>query len=235
MTAPTATPPTGPPAGPHPGAPGDDRPPARSGFRRWFLVAAVSLGVVVLVLALVGLGAEDAKNGRVGQARCARDRLVLLVAQSVPTAQTVPCFQTFVDGWAVTTNQVDDTGTRLQLSTSEIDGATWSVQFAATCSPDPSAQTVESNDSGGPAGVQVRQVTSETDSSYSETDWYVFAGGCVTSQVQVPFRLDRNVVFQDIDDMLRLVPRSDLNDAVYADTDGELHLDPPSSTTSTVR
>ena len=47
------------------------------------------------------------------------------------------------------------------------------------------------------------------------------------------FALDRNVVFQDIDDMLRLVPRSDLNDAVYADTDGELHLDPQSTTTTT--
>lgn len=230
MTAPSTAPPSAGDPGPEP-----DPSSGGSGFRRWFLVVAVSLGVVVVVLSLIGLGAEDARDGRVGQARCARDRLVLLVAQSVPTAQTVPCFQTFVDGWSVTTDQVDDTGTRLQLTTSQIDGATWSVQFAASCSPDPAAQTVESNDSGGPAGVQVRQVTDETDTSYSETDWYVFAGGCVTSQVQVPFRLDRNVVFQDVDDMLRLVPRSDLNDAVYADSDGELHLDPPSSTTSTTR
>lgn len=230
MTAPSTAPPSAGDPGP---GPEPDPSSGGSGFRRWFLVVAVSLGVVVVVLSLIGLGAEDARDGRVGQARCARDRLVLLVAQSVPTAQTVPCFQTFVDGWSVTTDQVDDTGTRLQLTTSQIDGATWSVQFAASCSPDPAAQTVESNDSGGPAGVQVRQVTDETDTSYSETDWYVFAGGCVTSQVQVPFRLDRNVVFQDVDDMLRLVPRSDLNDAVYADTDGELHLDPQSTTTTT--
>lgn len=200
---------------------------AGSRLHRWLVRAVVVLGTLVVVLVLIGLGAEDEHNARRGDDRCARDPDVLLVAQSVPSAQTIPCFVTFVDGWTVTNDEVASGGTHLELTTNQIDGATWTVQFDETCTPDASAQEVPSDESGGPAGVSVRERAEETDASYRVIDWYVFAGGCVVSDVYVPFRMDHAVILDDVDQMLRLVPRQKLNDAVLDETDGELPLDPP--------
>jgi hypothetical protein len=189
-----------------------------------------ALGTIVVVLALIGLGAEDAVERGTEVDRCVRDSQVLLLAQSVPTAQAVPCFTGFVDDWVPVEDQVDDTGASFRLHTTELGGATWTLEFSATCQPDPAAQPVPWEEAGGPPGIEVSQTVDQRDRSYREVDWFRFPGGCVRSEIEVAVRLDRGRVFADVDEMLRFVSRADLDAEVRRATDGELPLDPPSAT-----
>jgi hypothetical protein len=101
--------------------------------------------------------------------------------------------------WSPTSESFTDDGTEVVLTIDEAPDVVWTVTFGASCSMEE-------------VGEDHRVME--------------FEGGCVSSTVEIPTRYDRDLVVDDVDQLLLLVERSALDDEVREQTDGELQLDP---------
>jgi hypothetical protein len=189
----------------------------------------VKRAVVVSIVALVvvfGVGVFSATRQDVRQENvvadtiCPTDSTNTLAAQSVPTATFVPCVSLLGGRWSVTSETFDDDGTTITMTGTDAVDLRWDVAFADVCDTDDLTRDGQSGD----VTSYLREDTSG--SAHEREHVQVFAGGCVTSTLDIPTKYDRAQVLEDVDATLVLIPRSDIDREVREQTDGNLGLDP---------
>jgi hypothetical protein len=145
----------------------------------------------------------------------------LLTAQTVAGATYVPCLTDGLEEWTVASTFYGSSGTRLKLVTERLDG-TWTIEFGRTCEKGDLPEARPVRDFQG----QLFRRVDDSGSRHQETVYYEFDGGCVVSDVDLPRNRVLDVLLEERDEALHLVPRADLADEVSRRTDGKLSLDP---------
>jgi len=192
------------------------------------LWAAITVGVLVVMIVLIVAGyAGTDGEAKAKESGCADDRRDVLAAQAVPGAQYVPCFTQRVAVWSVRSERYSEEGVHIELSDEGRKEADWRIDFTASCVPPPDASVVRRQ--GDNAAVHQR--TETIPDGVRRSEWMQFPGGCVTSQLDVTGRVDQRLIFEEVDDLLRLVPRSVIDRQVTEAMGGEVRLDPPNQTT----
>lgn len=192
------------------------------------------LVVLVAVVLLVGLGIYLAGLGVVredrvvtlAETRCQEESSIILLAQSVPTAQLVPCLTEGAEGWIITETAYTSEGSEVHLSTGDLAGADWTITLTPTCTPDPEATPRRYADQGDRYEVVGITTTDPASRTETDTEWYRFEGGCTMSSVAIPSRFDAERIFAELDNGFVFAPRSSVNQFVVDESDGRLTLDP---------
>jgi hypothetical protein len=194
-----------------------------------------SLTVIVAVVLVIGLGVYLAGLGGVrservvtlADTRCQEASSIILLAQSVPTAQLIPCLTEGAQGWVITRSEFTSDGSTVHLTTGDLAGADWTITLTPTCAPD-AAATERSYPDQGNRYVVVGMTTEDPDArTETDTEWYRFAGGCTMSSVAIPSRFDSDRIFAELDSGFVFAPRSAVAAYVSDESDGRVSLDPP--------
>ena len=155
-------------------------PRAPISLQQWSPIRAV-LAVGVLLVAALGIqAAADLATpglGIHGQPSCGRNDLMVLMAQSVPSAASVPCIATLPAGWSFADVTVDDDGADFALD-SDVGGdaaVTVALRSADECRVG-GATEVPTDE----AGVRRFEQINRLEPGLRATRYYRFAGGCVT-------------------------------------------------------
>ena len=96
-----------------------------------------------------------------------------LGAQSVPTAQLVPCFDTLPDGWDIDNVRIDQDGTELRFDSDRAGDDAAVFQYRASCDIGGAVNVLSEHD-GADRYDHIEQVAP----SFRAQRYYVFEGGC---------------------------------------------------------
>lgn len=148
---------------------------------------------------------------------------VVLMAQSVPTAEWVPCLRGVPLGWHISDIDVDDTSSRFVLDSDRHGAQALEIVFTASCDIDGGTE-IPSEREGMRRFEFVEQVTPQ----YVGSRHYVFEGGCITVRFRVTSG-DRAEPLGLASQGLGVVSRDVVRGHVRDVTDGRLELDPAGS------
>jgi hypothetical protein len=98
-----------------------------------------------------------------------------LEAQSVPTAEFVPCIAALPLGWSFRAASIRSGSSRIYLDSDRADGKRFSVELSSSCDVTGATQ-VPTDEPGTERYERVRL----DDERYAGTRYYRFGGGCVT-------------------------------------------------------
>jgi hypothetical protein len=132
---------------------------------------ACGLGLVVLTSGCAAIVPPKAPS-------CVEEQtagMLIIEAQSVPTAALVPCVGALPIGWSFETFQVDDNGTTFYLDSDRAGAQAVRVDLRRSC--DLGDATEVPTDT--PGARQFEKIDALGD-RYAGTRFYVFEGGCVT-------------------------------------------------------
>jgi hypothetical protein len=173
------------------------------------------------VATLLTFGACTASVVQGAAPRCSEgaeveDELVL-EAQSVPSAELVPCITEVPANWSVTVFHVRDGETIIELRSHSEAGGSARATFTSTCNTSGATEQLS-----GKEGTRlfVRQSPLVNDVLIRK-QFYTFPGGCVTYD----FDLRGEGVgarFSEADGALDFTPRSVIENAIETETDFEL-------------
>ncbi len=200
-------------------------------MKRTALIVVAVVAIVGFGTYLVGLG--SIRNDRVvtlADTKCQESSSLVLLAQSVPSAQLIPCLTEGAQGWIVNEEDFTSEGTTVQLGTGDLAGAVWTITLTETCTPDAAATPRSYPDQQGRYQVVGYDTTDPGDRTVTDTEWYQFEGGCTKSSVSIPSRFDAQRIFDELDTGFVFAPRSSVQELVADRSDGRLTLDPPPST-----
>lgn len=139
---------------------------------------------------------------------CADGDSMMLVAQSAPAAQALPCFEALPPGWAASGVTIDDGGTVIDFDHDRLGPGAAELRFTDRCRPD----------DGSPPPT----VTADTGPSTTAGDgWvlhrYPIAGGCLDIRYQIEASIPEERTAEWADELeaaLRFVDRAPLDDLV---------------------
>jgi hypothetical protein len=177
-----------------------------------------SAALIVIAVSLVGL--LSACNGAPeADLTCGSRPAQVLAAQSVPSAEYVPCITEIAEPWALVATDTDQDRTeiRLQWLASESANQEALVTLSANCDSSGASPITPAV----PTDVEVATTTNnKTVSTY-----YEFPGGCVEASVT---RTSGHPIeaLTARDFAVQLVPREDLNDFVLEQTSDSVGLNP---------
>jgi hypothetical protein len=146
---------------------------------------------------------------------------VVLMAQSVPTAEWIPCLRGVPLGWHISDIDVDDSSSRFWLDSDRHGAQALEVVFAAACDTADGTEIPSERE-----GMRRFEVVEQVTPQYVGARHYVFEGGCIT----VRFRItggDRAEPLGLASQGIGVVSREAVRDHVHDMTDGRLELDPP--------
>jgi hypothetical protein len=153
-------------------------------------------------------------DGEVGEA-------MILVAQSVPSAQLLPCLRALPVGWIFHMLDAQHGRTRVLLSAGDRDGEhKVTLLLEASCDV-AGAREVSSGQPGARRYDRVSPVTA----GYRADRYYVFAGGCVTHRYDLRGRAGAEAA-DALSAGLGFVSRSTVAATVNQRSHGRLTLDP---------
>ena len=180
----------------------------RWSFKRVGLILALAVGAVLVGSQIVGLLApgNSTTTDVNGSPECGTSNLMVLIAQSVPSATSVPCIAALPAGWSV--GRVDVTRDKTQYSLDSAVAGSHAVEVsllpAAKCSVD-GATEVPSDEAGMRRFEQPEQLPPDL----RVTRTYLFDGGCVTYQFAFQGGASTSLVFE-ADQALAFESRSEL-------------------------
>lgn len=139
---------------------------------------------------------------------CSEGGSVILVAQSVPTAALVPCFEALPDGWDVTTNTIGEHGTVIRLDSDRAGHGAAIFRYQTGC------------DLGGAVDVPSQypdatqyELVEQISPAFRARRFHVFEGGCMWWEFD--FREDAGSALSiELGDRLRMVSRNALNESI---------------------
>lgn len=137
---------------------------------------------------------------------CSGAGSLLIVAQSVPTASQVPCFDVIPDGWSVDRVSVGQDGTVMSLDSDRAGDEAAILRFERSCST-ARAISAPSEHSDTERFEEIRSLAPGFDASR----FYRFDGGCVTWM----FRFDEDASATEavaLGEALDFVSRRELNE-----------------------
>jgi len=173
----------------------------------------------------LGLGPSCSEPDRVGVAlapdRSGIDNTVVLMAQAVPTASSLPCLDGDLPaGWFLSDMKIRDGLARIWFG-SHLEGEkAVLVRLAASCDVGgatevPSVQT----------GMRQYELVSRLQPGYAGKRHYVYPGGCTTYEFDLQGE-SRAQPVASISQVLGFVSRDTVRQQVRDRTDGRLELDP---------
>lgn len=168
---------------------------------------AVRLWSVVL-LGLLCLPAGCLIDDVQGIPLCEGDGIGLLTAQSVPTAEQIPCFEPLPDGWETEAVHVDQDGVRILLDSDRSGAAAAVFRFAATCDYDDAVAAPSEFD-----GAERYDLISSVRPRFVAERFYVVPGGCFWWS----FDFDPGAsaaLSVELGDRVSLIDRDDLNEQI---------------------
>lgn len=130
----------------------------------------------------------------------------LVVAQSVPTAGLVPCFEPLPNGWSFTTVTVNQDGTTVHLDSDRAGDDAATLRYSDSCELG-AAVRVPSDFEGAERFDEIEQLQP----SFRARVHYRFEGGCITWT----FDFDSDASATEsiaLEDSLAVVGRDELND-----------------------
>lgn len=143
------------------------------------------------------------------------DTLVVL-AQSVPEADLVPCVASMPPGWEFDDLTVTQEGATMLLSSDRGGDGALSVHYTRGCRTEGATQ-IPSDEAGAERYERVRSVSP----TYSGVRYYTFPGGCVRYDVE--FDTARvSGLLNEASLMMGFTTRSELNRRVRAATGGDV-------------
>ncbi len=176
--------------------------------KRVGLIAILAVGALLVSTQIAALLAPgNTNNAQVdGSPSCGTDRLMVLIAQSVPSATSVPCIAALPAGWSVGRVEVESDKTRYWLDSAVAGSRAVEVSLLPpeSCSVDDSTE-VPSDE----AGMRRFEQPAQLPPDLKVTRTYLFEGGCVTYRFAFEGGASTSLVFE-ADQALAFEPRSDL-------------------------
>ncbi len=178
------------------------------------------LHLTVLLLALSVSAVACARPDNAGALFCDDFGALFLEAQSVPSAQLVPCLDALPLGWALGGADVDHQGARFQLNSSTAGLDALTVTLAPACDVEDHVRVPTDE-----AGTDRYELVERIVNGYRGTRTYLFEGGCTT--LEFDFDVEGTAALVNEASLaVGFVSRTALNDAVREATDGREQLDP---------
>lgn len=164
------------------------------------------LGVLVSTLFLVFFVASCSVQDATPLPSCDQGGSALIAAQSVPTAQMLPCFTALPLGWDVDAVDVTQDGTTIRFDSDRAGHQAATLVFAQLCDVAGAAQ--QPNDQ---EGVERFTLTEQVEPQLRAKSFHVFDGGCVTWSFEFGNDVPRSEI-NDLDETMMLLPRSAVSD-----------------------
>jgi hypothetical protein len=185
-------------------------------LQRWsvrrVLLALALLGAAALVLPQAFIMLSPAHDiGVPGAPFCGTDNLMVLMAQSVPTAPSVPCISSLSAGWTLGGVQVQRRRGRFWLDSDTAGRHALEVALlpVEACPPTAGATEVPSDQ----LGMRRYELPDRLPPQLQTTRLYLLPGGCVTYKFAFKDDVDVGFVF-DADAAVGFQPRDRLVDKV---------------------
>jgi tRNA A-37 threonylcarbamoyl transferase component Bud32/membrane-associated phospholipid phosphatase len=195
-------------------------------IQRWSIrriglaVLTLFLGVVVFSIGWSALLGDDGFENDPIEAqslRCAPHEPLLLMAQSVPTAELVPCVEILPAGWTLGDVVVGDGRSRFTLTSDR--GGVLVAELTASCDLS-GAVELTSERTGARRYLRIERNAA----GVAMTRAYTFPGGCVTQRLVAP-EASRQQLASESSFALGFTTRDDLAAALRRDSGGRLDLD----------
>jgi hypothetical protein len=149
--------------------------------------------------------------------------VLMLEAQSVPSAQLLPCLDLMPKGWSPGTTHIDERGTTFTLDSTVAGGDAARIRLTAECATDGYVQ-VPSDESDTERFELVNSVSDR----YTGIRVYRFAGGCASIDFAFAEGASASLA-NEVSLALSFAPRESVNQAIRAVTGGREQLDPVES------
>jgi hypothetical protein len=148
---------------------------------------------------------------------CRNVDTLVLEAQSVPTADLVPCITLFPAGWKIGTMEINSSLSQFSLTNDRAGDRAVVVSFLPRCNVS-GATEIASDEDGTRRYEKVESVTP----GYSGVRYYTFRGGCVDYR----FRLghEGRALLNEASLALTFVRRTTVAEDLRRHSDGRLHL-----------
>jgi tRNA A-37 threonylcarbamoyl transferase component Bud32/membrane-associated phospholipid phosphatase len=190
----------------------------RWGFRRIALAIAVVLGLIVGSQAVFGLFTPAEPNLVLAKPDCGTSELMVLMAQSVPSATSVPCVAALPAGWEVGSVSVRQERARFWLNSDR--GGKHAVEVRLV--PPAACRTAGATEvPSDQVGMHRLERPDGLPPDLRSTRFYVFDGGCITYRFAFEGNASASLMF-DAETALSFQPREELVRSV--DHDFELTL-----------
>ncbi len=177
--------------------------------------------MVFAAIVLTTLGACTSSVVQGAAPRCpAGDELsdeLVLEAQSVPSALLLPCLTEIPPNWSVTEFRIRDGETTIALTSHSVAGGTARAVLTEDCDTKGATEEFSGNED---ARLFV-EITSRVDESLIGTDYYKFAGGCVTYSFDLRGE-GKGALYAQARSALDFTPRNEVEDTLESETDFEL-------------
>lgn len=146
--------------------------------------------------------------------------VLMLEAQSIPSAQLLPCFEQMSRGWSPGSTHIDEHGTTFTMDSTTAGDDAARIRLLNQCSTRGYVQVP----SDEPGTARFELVTRISD-GYAGSRLYLYPGGCTS----IDFSFDAGVsasLVNEVSFALGFVPRGSVNQVVRDITDGREQLDP---------
>ena len=144
---------------------------------------------------------------------------LILEAQSVPTAQLIPCLESLPLGWDASFTWIDSEGSTVMLDSELAGTRAVEVEFTEAC--DLTGYMETQTDEVGTQRFELADSAGEVLSRV-----YVFDGGCTNLIFDFDIPASKTLV-GEVGRAVNFVPRSSIAEIVRLATDGREQLDPP--------
>jgi hypothetical protein len=129
----------------------------------------LGVAVALLLVATAACSVEDAMPAPF----CQSEGSGLIVTQSVPSAELIPCFVAIPAGWDVATVAIDQDGTRATLDSDRAGTGAARLRFEDECDVGEAVEVPSDQD-----GADQFEFIEEIEPGFQAQRYYVFDGGC---------------------------------------------------------
>ena len=151
---------------------------------------------------------------------CLPERLIL-IAQSVPSAELIPCIAAYPAGWSFERIEVHNERSEFSLESDRAGQAAVTVTLLPECDTE-GATFVQQNDE---PGTEKYERILQAVGRYVGDRYYVFEGGCVVYHFDLDVENERLALANEATAALTFMPRSEVAAQVSDYSEGELRLD----------
>jgi tRNA A-37 threonylcarbamoyl transferase component Bud32 len=182
----------------------------RWNFKRLLLTLALLVGVVLAFTFTANLLLPGSREVVPGGADCGTNDVMILMAQAVPSASSVPCVASLPAGWKLDTIEVERDRGEFSLDS---DQAGKKAVVVTLRPPRECSGTAGPQVPSDEPGMRRFERPERLPPNVQTVRTYRFAGGCVTYRVELDSPETASLLF-DIDTALAFQDRAELVDAV---------------------
>jgi tRNA A-37 threonylcarbamoyl transferase component Bud32 len=191
----------------------------RWSLRRVALAVGVLVGLILATIQVVDMFAPAHDLDISGSPDCGTDEVVVLMAQSVPSASRIPCLAALPAGWELGGVHVERYESRFWLHSDKAGHHAVEATLLRPGDCDIGDATPTPSDE---IGTERFERPEQLPPGLRTTRYYRFDGGCVTYEFAFADDADAELIF-DVEEALGFEPRTDLVERV-ADSTGGLAL-----------